>query len=152
MKRALTLTFVLIAATTCGRAWGADDADSQPAQENIQKMMRAWVEAARDKNTGPLEEMLADDFTHTGPGGQSMDKDTFVGHIKDGTFKIESLEHQDVKVRVYGNAAVVTGKIALKATWSDSDVSGDYAFTDTFIKHGDKWKQVAGQVTRIANQ
>ena len=153
MKATFALALLMVLAFVYAPARAADEGGSdQQAQEKIQKMQQEWADAARDKNTGPLEAMLADDFTHTGPGGQTMTKDDFVGHIKDGTFKIDSLEFQNVKVRVYGDAAVATGKVVLKGNWGGTDVSGDYAFTDTFIKHDGKWRQVAGQVTRVENQ
>lgn len=153
MKEKIAFAMMLVAAALYVPARAADEGGSdQQAQAEIQKMMHAWPDAAHEKNTGPLEEMLADDYTHTGPGGQMMTKEDFVSHIKDGTFKIESLEFQNVKVRVYGHAAVVTGKISLKGNWGETDVSGDYAFTDTFIKRDGKWQQVAGQVTRCENQ
>ena len=153
MKRNIAFALMLIAAAVYLPARAAEEGSpDHEAQESIEKMMHAWPEAAHEKNTGPLEEMLADDFTHTGPGGQMMTREDFVGHIKDGTFKIESLEFQNLKVRVYGDAAVATGKISLKGNWGETDVSGDYAFTDTFVKHDGKWKQVAGQVTRCENQ
>jgi len=153
MKAIFALVLLMVLAFVYAPAPAAEEGGpDQQTQEKIQKMQQEWADAARDKNTGPLEAMLADDFTHTGPGGQLMTKDDFVGHIKDGTFKIDSLEYQNLKVRVYGDAAVATGKVVLKGNWGGTDVSGDYAFTDTFIKHDGKWRQVAGQVTRIENQ
>ena len=40
-----------------------------------------------------------------------------------------------MKVRVYGDTAVVIGRLTMKGrAWKGTDVSGDYAFTDTFVK------------------
>lgn len=118
------------------------------AAEAIRKMEQVWIDAAKKKDTGPLESMLADDWTLTNPVGQVVGKEQFIDKVKDGTFKIDTGQYTDVKVRVYGDAAVVTGRVNIQGNWGDSDVSGDYAFTDTFIKHDGKWQEVAGQVTR----
>jgi ketosteroid isomerase-like protein len=54
-----------------------------------------------------------------------------------------------MKVRSYGDTGIVMGRLTIKATWEGSDVGGEYAFTDTFVKQGGKWRTVASQVTRV---
>ena len=149
MFRTLIGATILIA-LICGLplARGQAGSDEQSAQ-SIRKREEGWIDAARSKDTKPLEEMLADDYTLTNPSGQVVGREEFLARIKDGTFKIESGEYSNLKVRVYGDAAVVTGRVAIKGMWAESDVSGVYAFTDTFIRHAGKWQQVAGQVTRM---
>jgi len=72
-----------------------------------------------------------------------------VEKIKDGTFKIESIEYTNMKVRTYGDTAIVIGHLTLKGAWDGNDVGGEYAFTDTFVKQAGKWREVASQVTRV---
>lgn len=56
-----------------------------------------------------------------------------------------------MKVRLYGDVAVVTGRNTIKATWEDiqRDISGPYRFTDVFVKRGGHWQCIASQASRV---
>ena len=56
----------------------------------------------------------------------------------------------EMKVRTYGDTAVSTGRSTIKAKVNGQDASGEYRFTDVWVKRGDRWQAVASQVTRIA--
>ena len=138
------LALACTAALTFAQSTTSDD-----SAKAIEKMERQWVDAAKKMDTKPLDQMLADDFTLTLSVGRVVDKDSYVGKIKDGSFKIESIDFSDMKTRVYGDCAVVVGRASVKGTWDGNDIGGDYAFTDTFVKKAGAWKQVASQITRI---
>ena len=53
-------------------------------------------------------------------------------------------------MRIYGEAAVITGRSTIKAKVKGQDVSGEYRFTDVWIRRDDRSQAVASQVTRIA--
>jgi ketosteroid isomerase-like protein len=127
----------------------AQPTPNDDAAKTIEKMEQQWADAARKLDTKPLEQMLADDYTLTLSVGRVVDKESYVGKIKDGSFKIESIDYGDMKTRVYGDCAVVIGRASVKGSWDGNDIGGDYAFTDTFVKKGSAWKQVASQITRI---
>ena len=115
----------------------------------LQKMERQWAAAAVKGDAGPLQAMTVEDWTLTNPVGQIVPKSVLVEKIKDGSLKIESLDYANMKVRTYGDTGIVTGRMTIKASWDGSDVGGEYAFTDTFVKQAGKWQEVASQVTRI---
>ena len=49
-----------------------------------------------------------------------------------------------------GNSAVVTYQTTDKGTYKGNDLSGQYRWTDVFVKQGGVWQIVATQGTRIA--
>lgn len=124
-------------------------AQSSDVAKMLEQMEQRWAEAAKKQDAKPLADMLSDDYLLTITTGQVVDKDSYVSKVKDGTFKIESIEFGKMIVRVHGDCAVAVGRISLKGTWDATDVSGEYAFTDTFVKQGGKWLEVASQVNRI---
>ena len=148
MRQILTFSIVATVAVAVA-ALAADQTSDEPTGQKLQQMEQRWAEGAKKQDVTPLEAMLADDYTLTNPVGQVVGKDEFVGKIKDGAFKIDSADYSDMKVRVYGDAAVVTGRVSIRGSWDGTDVSGNYAFTDTFVKRAGKWQEVAGQVTRV---
>jgi len=60
--------------------------------------------------------------------------------------------NDDFRVRVYGDAAVVTLRIAEKSKSKGKDISGQVRVTDTFIKLAGRWQVVAEHASRIAQK
>jgi ketosteroid isomerase-like protein len=48
----------------------------------------------------------------------------------------------DVRVRVYGAAAVMTSRNLLRATFDGKDWSGDHALTDVWVWRDGRWQIV----------
>jgi len=92
---------------------------------------------------------LAENVTLTDPGGMVNTKAQFEAQVKSGDLKIASSKIEDMKVQVHGDAAVVTYKTTDKGTYKGRDISGEYRWTDVFIKQGGKWQIVAGQGTPV---
>jgi ketosteroid isomerase-like protein len=53
-------------------------------------------------------------------------------------------------VRTFGETAVVIGVATVTATTKGEDESGDYTFTDVFVKQKGEWKAASGQATQVA--
>ena len=56
----------------------------------------------------------------------------------------------DVKVSVYGKVAVMTGLNRSQASFKGMDASGEYRFTDVFVKRDGRWQVVTSHLTRVA--
>jgi ketosteroid isomerase-like protein len=80
-----------------------------------------------------------------------MGKTQLLNALKSGDIKLTSDDVSDMKVRVYGNTAVITGKAATKGTIGGKDASGQNTFTRVLVKKGGTWQTVALQQTRISN-
>jgi hypothetical protein len=54
-----------------------------------------------------------------------------------------------MKVRVFGNTAVVTGSDTEKSTYKGKDSSGKYAWMDVFANRNGRWQAVASESTMV---
>jgi ketosteroid isomerase-like protein len=65
--------------------------------------------------------------------------------------RVDSYASEGLEVRVYGEAAVVTGLSPVKgrARGRAQAFSGRYRFTDVWVKHQDRWEAVATQSTSV---
>jgi len=134
---------VMTADRPTGTSGSGADADALIAIE------REWGEAMVAKDVPTLSRILADDFTEVDPTGSLRAKDIVLAEAGSGDFKVDSYTARDLKARVYGDTAVVTGVSDLKATFKGEDMSGSYRWTDTFVRRNGRWQAVASQVTRV---
>jgi ketosteroid isomerase-like protein len=65
--------------------------------------------------------------------------------LKTGTIKIDAWTPGDMKVRLFGDVAVVTGTHTEKSSYKGKDTSGKYVWTDVFVKRQGHWMAVASQ-------
>src|SRR4051812_13927609 len=123
------------------------------AQNNVEQMLmqieQELTNALLKSDVSPLDRYLADNYSFTDPGGGLGTKTQMIASMKAGDFKFESSKIDSMKVQVYGNTAVVTYKTTDKGKIKDFDISGQYRWTDVFVKQNDRWQAVAGQGTRI---
>lgn len=125
---------------------------STGAEEAIRKLDGELADAAARNDTATIERIYADDFTFTSPFGNVSTKAQLIAAIKSGELKYESLTQDDVNVRVYGDAAVVTGRANVKLQNRGEAINGQFRFTRTYVKKDGRWQLVVGQSTRIAEQ
>lgn len=153
MRRILIVIALAVAAPALflaqseGKA--AQDGDDERALTGIEQEL---TDAVLKNDPAPVERHYADTFTFTTPGGEVVNKAQVVANLKSGDLKFESSKVEDMKVRVYGDAAVVTSATTDKGRYKGADVSGRYRWTDVFVRRGGRWQLVAAHGTRVAQQ
>ena len=58
-------------------------------------------------------------------------------------------EFLDVRVRVYGDTAVMTSRNLLRATFDGKDWSGDHALTDVWVRRDGCWQIVRRHSSKL---
>src|SRR3989442_8742674 len=89
---------------------------SAAVEDQIKKMEKDRAAAVVKGDVATLEKLTSEDYTFINANGQLSDKATTMNGIKTGNIKLTANEISDLKVRVYGNTAVVTGKSDAKGT------------------------------------
>ena len=112
---------------------------SAHATDQILELGRHWANAERAGDADALEQLLADDFLLVGPLGFMLDKTQYLGSRRTGDLTHESLAREDVRVRVYGDAAVAVGNQAQRSSYQGRDASGQFRVTQVAIRRGDRW-------------
>ena len=95
--------------------------------------------------------MVAEGFFFTAPDGKTSSKTEFLADLKSGDLKIESSTIKDMKVQAADEGmAVVTYATTDKGSYKGKDISGEYRWTDVFVKRDGRWQLIVGQGTAIA--
>lgn len=140
-----------------GRAWqvaaehcSAITPDEAAAEAGVRRAEARRVEALLKADVGALDPLLAPDLTYMHSSGVLDTKESFLSSLSSGTLKYLGLDESDLRVRVYGDLAVLTGRAAVRAARGNESVALSLALTGVYAKGGDGgWRLVAWQTTRL---
>jgi ketosteroid isomerase-like protein len=118
-------------------------------EDQIKKMEKDRAAAVVKADVATLESLTSDDYILINANGQVSNKAETMNNIKTGVIKLTANEVSDLKVRVYGDTAVVTGKSSAKGTIGGRELKGPVMFTRVYVKKNGKWQSVAFQQTPI---
>jgi len=128
-------------------------AAADPKQELIQIEQRL-TDALVNLDIRTIDSLWGDDLVFVGLNGRPATKAERLAQMKvppspnDAT--VTAVTNDEVKVRVYGQTAVVT----LLATWktraNDRESSDRYMTTHVWTKQRGQWRLVSAHVTRLA--
>jgi ketosteroid isomerase-like protein len=157
MKR--TVAAVSLAAMVVSLALGETSGHQERAQNDGQgnlvdtftKIENEWWEADKKKDVKALDRILADDWFYLGPEG-TMTKAQELTEAEKRDENIESVSLMDMKVRTYGDVAIVTMRERENSTKKSVDSSGDYLYTDVFVKRQGRWQAVNSQGTPLKHK
>jgi ketosteroid isomerase-like protein len=125
---------------------------TESVEQELIKLENAWADAVVKKDLAFLEGIWGDDYAWTASDGNVWSKAQTLASLKSGEDAVLSLRTDDVKVRVYGDAAVATGRSTFNETFKGKDVSGSERFTDTWVRRSGRWQCVAMHCSRIAQK
>ena len=116
------------------------------AEQELIRLEKGWTDAMVRRDIAYFESNLAEEFFED---GILMTRTEYIAALKSGEFVAQSAVLDDIKVRVYGDAAVTCGRTTLKGQYKGEDVSGCYRWTDTWIMRAGRWQCVAGHGSKV---
>ena len=146
----LSLALFMMAVLACPNWSRAATSGGSNDEQQIKKIEREWLDAIMKRDASYLQKIEAEDFAMTGPDGKLLSKEEDIKDTTGGETIFDDITIDDLKVRFYGKTAVVNGKGTVKGHSKEKNVSGQYSWTDVFVKMNGDWKAVAGHVTGIA--
>ena len=121
-------------------------------EEELLKLEKDFTRAVADNDVAAIDGFLADDWIIVDPDGAIIDKARFLGIIKSGVLSHEMMESAELRDRLYGNTAVVTGLTTTKGKFMEQDFTSCERATDVFVKQGDHWRCVITHLTRFTKK
>jgi ketosteroid isomerase-like protein len=148
------LVTILALATFPSRCPVKADTTSDRLKQDEQTLLEIehqWAAAYVAGDADKLDSIFSPDYIQTNTRAVVTGKTEEVGDLRAGGFHYEKFETTEMKVQLYGDAAVVTGSIYLKGVdkKSGKSIEGNMRMTDTFIRQGGKWQVVASQTTAV---
>jgi ketosteroid isomerase-like protein len=125
----------------------AELAASDDSSGALIALEQKWVAALERSDVKALSAMWARTYVDTDETGHRSDKVEVFRVLKSGALKLRKLQLSDMKVYVYGDAAIVTGASVQDGDFQGQPLARKIVFTDTFVRRGDEWMAVASQRT-----
>jgi len=135
MHRAATLVFIIASA-----ALAAGPADL------VREAANGWTQAAVKQDATGLKRYMADDLQYAHAGGQTQTRDQYVAAVTNGPARYESFTFSDLKIKVYGKAAVLTGFVDVKMVGQDAF---RVRTLQVYTENNGQWQMSAHQSTRL---
>ena len=145
MKAILPIGFLLLT----GVVFAGDTPQQSDARAQLDQAYAAYIEAIIDADVATLAKIYTDDYTFTNGRGEFLSKEDRLQNVETGATDLGAVEVSDRQVRIYGNTAIDTNQVTLKAKYSGQAASGVYRHLSVWVKQGDSWRLAANQITPI---
>ena len=132
----------------------AAPAYAQTPNANEQAVLKAYraLDAAQfTKDRASMERLMADDYSYTHSNGRVSDKAAEIKENMSDDIKWTDTKSDDLKVRTYGNVAVVTGQLTLRGS-AKKYVPGPRRITEIWVQRDGRWQSVGGQTTLVPSK
>ena len=128
----------------------ARDATSTEQAVRQQDLERIRAQIAAD--TLALRRIYADDFLGIGPTGVVRNKAEVIADFTSHALTYQSITTAEVRVRVYGNTAVETGRSTMVGRDRNKPVPRDNRFTRVWVMTAGRWQLVANHYSLMTSQ
>lgn len=151
MKRIL-MAAVLVAASALIYSQPTRGGASQKSNDEqaVRQALKDLIVALGNNDTAALERIYADGYTFVGDNGAVMTKAERIAAFKSGELKYESVSHDVVSIRFFGDTAVTVVHIESKFAPGVKFSGGKFLTTGTFVKIKGRWQLVVAHNTRMA--
>lgn len=125
-------------------------AQQTPDTQALTQLEATWNNAQLKGDSATLASLWADDMEVVVPKMQPMTKAQSLAFAKSGRMHFQRYETSDIKVRVYGDAAVVTGRLQRTRTINEKQVDDDWRFVKVYVRQAGIWRVVLFQASDSA--
>ena len=153
MKRSLFILVFLSAGIFGGFARAQSPAQSG---KNADEARKAVLQAEEDEGNAilkgdikTLDRLWSDELLYTNQRGEIHTKAEHLAEFQSGGRKFDSFKHDDLRVHVYADMAVVNGRSASTVHDKGETSVGPRRYTNVWVKQGGQWRLVVHHVTDV---
>jgi hypothetical protein len=132
---------LLIASAVAFVLW---QSSASPADtEELMRLERVWNQAHEKGDVKPLEQLWADDIEIALPKMPVMTRSEALDFFRSGRMKFDHYETSDLNARVYGGAAIVTGRLVRTRSLLGVTTTDEWRFIKAYVRQSGRWRVVA---------
>jgi len=123
---------------------------SEHDKQELERLEKVWNGAHEHGDADVLQNLWADDLEVDVPKMPVMSKTEVLAFARSGRMKFLRYATSDINIRVYGDAAVVTGRLQRTRTLNGQELSDDWRFTKVYTRHAQTWRVVSFHASEAA--
>lgn len=118
---------------------------NEGADQQLLRLNTYYDSSLVHHDTAALKRLYADDFVYTNPEGKLLTRQEQITSIAVSEMKWETGRSKDVKVKIYGDMAVMTGNFSAKGNYRGNPLTIQERYTAVWIRKDTSWQMVAEQ-------
>jgi ketosteroid isomerase-like protein len=124
-------------------------------QQQIEKLVRDFLDGAGRNDIAAHERFWADDLVYTGASGTVRTKSEILKNVREAAAKPDpnepktSFTAEDMNVRLYGDFAVVNFRLVAQREEKSKAETRHFRNTGTLRRTNNEWRVIAWQATAI---
>ena len=154
MRKTLVISVLIF--TTVSIALAQKQSARRNQNRSVEQVIRQLdyerIQAQIGAHALALNRIYADDFIGIGPSGTVRTKAQVISDFTSADLKFQSITTDDVRVRVYGNTAVETGRSTMIGQDKGKAVPRDNRFTRVWVKQDGRWRLVTNHYSALITQ
>ncbi len=148
--RFTAVPILLVALTGFGRAQSvASNESEEAAKKEVLKMGDQLNEARKTKDRAALDRILADRLSWIARGDR-LNKSQVIADFLADNLRFKYFAHDNVKVDIFGNTAVVTGHSTSVLEYKGKLFDAPRLFSEVYVKMDGRWQMVIHHVSDLA--
>lgn len=120
---------------------------SSSAREELLRLEQVWNEAHLKGDAGSLDRLWSDELQVVVPKMSVMKKPDVLAFVRSGRMKFEIYATSNVQAQIYGDTALVTGRMKRSRTLNGQSIDDNWQFTKVYRKSDDHWRVVHFQAS-----
>lgn len=134
---------VPLLACLLGSCWLTASGQESSEAATIRAMENKWADSYKNRQVDVLSSLMSDEYVITMEDGSVYGKVGFISHTAQPSEHVDISEFSDLKIRMHGDAAVVTGSYHEQGESAGKPYDYRDRMTDLWMKTDGKWKLVA---------
>jgi ketosteroid isomerase-like protein len=121
-------------------------------EQQLRQIDREWNEAYPNRDIETLNRIIADDWKCIDGTGRVISKQQLLERVSANSNPFASHEFDEFDLRIFGDAAIVTGRLSGTGTNEFGDFSLEQRYTRVYVRRAGVWWAIATQVTVVSTQ
>ena len=124
------------------------ESEPNPAdQTELMRLEKIWNESHLEGNAEALDRLWDRDLMVIVPKMKLINRDNALGMFRSSHMKFLRYETSDLAIRVYGDTAVVTGRVLRTRKMNDNEIQDHWHFSKVYVRRGPEWRVVLWQAS-----